>query len=110
MVVTVGIIITVAISNCYTYETRPFSSFLALESAWLVFFWVYYIAFLIKDGHSASTLLVIFALLCNYILNCIFYDFYKERMLKEDLKYLEYKTENRTAAAQIIQWSMITTF
>jgi transposase len=54
--------------------------------------------------------LVIFALLCNYILNCIFYDFYKERMLKEDLKYLEYKTENKTAAAQIIQWSMITTF
>ena len=107
---TAGIIVVVSISNKITYDTRPFSSFLALESAWLIFFWFYYAAFLIKDGHSASTMLVAFALVSNYIINLFFYDFYKERILKEDTKYIEYKKANKGPAAQIIQWSMLTSF
>jgi hypothetical protein len=91
MAVTVGIIITIGISNCKTYNTRPMSAFLALEGAWRVAFLFYYIAFLIKDGHSASTLLVAFALVSNYVLNWIFYEFYKERLLKEDNYYKEFK-------------------
>ena len=110
MAVTLGIVVTIAISNCKTYNTRPFSSFLALESAWLVAFWFYYLAFLIKDGHSASTLLVAFALLSNYVLNWVFYEFYKDRLLKEDKHYKAYKEQFKGAQNQIIDWSMILSF
>lgn len=91
MCVTCGIILTISISNCKTYNTRPFSSFLALESSWLVVFWYYLLIFLIKDGHSASTIIVVIGLVCNYFINYLFYDFYKDRLLKEDKYYQEYK-------------------
>lgn len=99
LIVTIGIICTVSISNLKTYNTRPFSSFLALESAWLVIFWFYYGAFLIKDGHEASTMLVAFALVSNYVLNYLFYEFYKERLVKEDRHYQVY-TEKHPQASQ----------
>lgn len=110
MIVTAGIILTVVISNFKTYDTRPFSSFLSLESAWLVAFWFYYIIFLIKDGHSASSLLVAFALISNYIVNYLFYDFYKDRILKEDKHYQAYLVEHKKTADRVLTWSMILSF
>lgn len=110
MVVTLGIFVTIAISSCKTPNTRNLTSFLALESAWRVAFMYYYLAFLIKDGHSASTLLVAFALVSNYVLNWIFYEFYKDRLLKEDSHFNEYKEINKPAQNQIMNWSMILSF
>jgi hypothetical protein len=94
MSVTIGILLVVVASNIKTYDTRPFSAFLALESSWLVVFWFYYAFFLIKDGHSASTILVAFALLSNYIINYLFYEFWRTRLCKEDTQYQQYREDN----------------
>ena len=77
----------------------------------MVVFWVYMGAFLIKDGHNASASVLGFALLANYILNCIFYEFYKIRIDKgHDKLYAVYKEQYPTTQKQIMTWSMITSF
>ena len=101
---------TITVSNLKTYNTRPFSSFLALESAWLVAFWFYYIAFLIKDGHSASAIIVAIGLVCNYFINYLFYEFYKDRILREDKHYKEYKKKFKSVQNAIVDWSMLLSF
>ena len=63
----------------------------------MIGFWVYMGIFLLKDGHNASASVVAFALLANYILNCIFYEFYKIRIDKgHDKLYAEYKRDYPT--------------
>ena len=85
-------LLLIACSNCKTKNTRPITAFIALQSSFLVAFWIYMGAFLVKDGHNASASVVAFALLANYIMNCIFYEFYKIRIDKgNDKLYAEYK-------------------
>jgi Ca2+/Na+ antiporter len=78
---TVIIIITIAVSRCLKPSTRIYNSFLALEGAFLVLFWFYMLVFLIKDNHKASATMIGVALTCNYIINFVWYNFYKERIL-----------------------------
>ena len=67
--------------------------------------------FLVKDGHNASASVVAFALVANYILNCIFYEFYKIRIDKgHDKLYSDYKYAYPATQKAIITWSMITSF
>ena len=71
--------------------TRPYSAFLALQAAVHVIFWFYWVVFLAKDGHKASSTLMAIALINNYIINCIWYNYYKDRILAEDADYRAYK-------------------
>ena len=75
--------ILIGISRVMYPKTRIYNAFLALEGAFLVFFWFYMLAFLIKDNHKASATMIGAALVCNYIINLIWYNFYKERVLTQ---------------------------
>ena len=84
--------VLIFISNHKTKETKPVTAFLALESSFLVVFWFYLLIFLLKDGHTASASVVALALVANYMLNCVFYEFYKIRIDKgHDSLYATYK-------------------
>ena len=74
-------------------------------------FWIYQIVFLIKDGHNSSPILIAFALLCNYAINCIFYEFAKTRILfGKDKSFKEYSDAYKATQKAIMTWSMLTSF
>ena len=81
MIAPVSFIIAAAISNRRERRTKPITAFVALQSSWLVGFWIYQLSFMLKDEHRSSALLIGIALILNVILNCIFYEFLKKRML-----------------------------
>ena len=99
MLAPVAFLITIAISNHkHKRTTKPITAFLALQGSFLIGFWVYQAIFMWKDGHSSSPILILVALGCNYIINCIFYEFIKQRLLNgRDQSYQEYAvTHTRT--------------
>ena len=68
-------------------------------------------AFYIKDNHNASASIVAFALVCNTIVNCMFYEFYKIKIDKNsDKLYGEYKRTYPNTQKSIMTWSMLTSF
>lgn len=108
--------IFIAISRCINKQTRIYNSFLALEGAFLVFFWIYMLIFLIKDFHKASATMIGLALINNYIINMVWYNFYKERILTAKVNaiggytYGDYKNTYKCTQKTILIFSMITTF
>lgn len=113
---TVLIILLVAVSRCWKPQTRIYNAFLALEGAYLVFFWIYMLVFLIKDYHKASATMIGIALINNYIINLIWYNFYKERVLTQQpnavggMTYGEYKNTYKCTQKTILIFSLLTTF
>jgi len=81
MVGPVAFLLTVAISNIVDKRTKPITGFLALNSSYMTFFWVYQIVFLLRDGHNSAPILIAVGLGANYVINCIFYEFLKSRLL-----------------------------
>ena len=61
-------------------EIRIYEIFMALESCVLVFFWIYMLIFLIRDGHQASATLVSLALFANYVINYLWWEFYNDKI------------------------------
>lgn len=91
MIAPVVFLITVSISNAVDKRTRPITGFIALQSSFMIGFWVYQVIFLLKDGHNSSPMIIAFGLVANFILNCIFYEFLKTRILnKKDKLFLEH--------------------
>ena len=113
---TVAIMILIAISRFLKPSTRIYNSLLALEGAFLVFFWIYMLIFLIKDNHKASATMIGVALICNYIINLIWYNFYKERILTLQPNaiggdvYGDYKNTYKCTQKTILIFSLLTTF
>jgi hypothetical protein len=70
-----------------TKETAPWITFMALESSWMVFYWVYMLIFLIMDGHHASATLVSFAIFANFVINYLWYEFYNDKLYKNDVMF-----------------------
>lgn len=78
MIAPLAFLTTAVISNHkYKRTTKPVTAFIALQGSWMVIFWLYQLIFMLKDGHSGSPLIIAFALILNYIINCIFYSFIK---------------------------------
>ena len=50
------------------------------------------------------------ALICNYLMNCVWYNFYKERILGHDVLYTEYKRTYKSTQKCILVLSMLTSF
>ena len=64
-----------------------------------------------KDGHSGSPILIAFALIFNYIINCIFYSFIKQRLINgKDPLYQEYCVNYGRTQRLILNWCMLTSF
>lgn len=51
------------------------------------------LVFLILDKHTASAAIVSVALLGNYTVNYLWYEFYTDRLKKQDKLYQEHKTK-----------------
>jgi len=86
-------LIAVSISNAVDQRTKPITGFIALQSAWMVGFWIYQMIFLLRDGHNSSPIIIAFALLANFCINCIFYEFIKARLLNgKDKMFAEHCT------------------
>lgn len=101
----------VVISNCKDKRTKPITGFIALESSFMVFFWIYQTIFLLRDNHNSSPILITFALIANYIINCIFYDFLKTRILNgRDKLFAEYQKSFSATQKLIMNFSMLTSF
>ena len=101
----------VAISNCVDKRTKPITAFMALQSSYMIGFWIYQIAFLVKDSHNSSPILIAFALLCNYAINCVFYEFAKSRILHgKDKMFAQYTQEYKSTQKLVLTWSMLTSF
>ena len=62
--------------------TKPITAFIALQSAWMTGFWVYQVIFLIRDNHNSSPIIVVMAIFFNYCINCFFYEYMRNKMLK----------------------------
>ena len=71
----------------YTKDTHCYAAFLGLQSCFLVMFWVYWLVFLLMDGHYASSTLVSVALFGNYVINYLWWEFYNDKLIKSDLQY-----------------------
>jgi len=85
--VTVLIVGLVLLSKAIDRLTKGFTAFLALESVAMVLFWIYMLIFLIMDKHTASATIVSVALLGNYTVNYLWYEFYNDRLKKHDKLY-----------------------
>ena len=111
MLAPISFLIAAAISNHKHVRTKPISVFLALQSSWMVGFWLYQVIFMIKDGHRSSPTMIAVALLFNLTLNCIFYEFLKARYLNgKDKGYTEYQNQYPRTSRWILNMSMLTTF
>lgn len=107
----VAFLIAVAISNKRDERTKPITGFIALQSAWMTGFWLYQLAFLVKDGHGGSPIIILFALIANGALNYIFYEFVKARLLEgKDREFHEYSLTFKRTQRCILVWSMLTSF
>jgi uncharacterized membrane protein len=103
--------IVIGISYCQYRKTKPITAFIALQSAFLAGFWFYQMLFLLKDGHNSSPLIVAFAITCDYLINCTFYEFLKTYILTgEDIFYTEYRDNYTRTSKAITTWSMVTSF
>jgi len=111
MIAPVSFLFSVAISNSVDKKTKPITAFIALQSSFMTAFWVYQMVFMLKDKHSSSPLIVAAALIANYALNCVFYEFLKTRMLNgRDKAFNEYQTSFKGTAKLIMNFSMLTSF
>lgn len=64
-----------------------------------------------KDSHNSSPILIAFALLCNYAINCVFYEFAKSRILHgKDKMFAQYTQEYKSTQKLVLTWSMLTSF
>jgi uncharacterized membrane protein len=68
-------------------ETNKQSIWLGLESCVMILFWIYMLAFLIKDGHQASATLVSLALFANFVINYLWFEFYNDKLYKNDIQF-----------------------
>jgi hypothetical protein len=84
---TVLIVVLILISKAVDRQTKGFTAFLAMESVAMVYFWIYMLVFLIMDKHTASASIVSVALLGNYTVNYLWYEFYTDRLKKQDKLY-----------------------
>ena len=112
MIFPVAFLIIAMVSNHkHKRTTKPITAFIALQGSWMVGFWVYQIIFMWKDGHSGSPILIAFALIFNYIINCIFYSFIKQRLINgKDPLYQQYCVTHGRTQRWILNWSMLTSF
>lgn len=84
------IIVLILISFCLTRETKPFVLFLGLESCAMVVFWIYMLVFLVRDGHQASATLVSLALFANWVINYLWWEYYNDKLYKNDIPFQEF--------------------
>lgn len=111
MAAPVSFLLAIAISNTMDKRTRPITAFIALQSSFMVGFWVYQMIFLLKDEHNSSPILVAVALVANFACNCIFYEFLKGRLLLgKDKQYNEYQQSFPRTAKAILNFAMLTSF
>lgn len=82
MVGPVVFLLIVSISSACKSRTKPITAFIALQSAWMTGFYVYQLVYLVRDGHSDSPLIIVLALFCNYCINCFFYEYMKNEILR----------------------------
>ena len=67
--------------------------------------------FLIKDGHKSSPIIIAFAILANYAINCMFYEYIKANILNgKDKVFAEHKASYPRTSKSIVNWSMLTSF
>lgn len=76
----------------------------------MVFFWIYMLVFLILDKHTASASIVSIALLANYTINYLWYEFYTDRLKKLDKLFIEYKQKYPKSDRLIKFISVLTSF
>lgn len=100
----------ILVSLCVTRETAGFTVFLALESIVMLGFWCYMLAFLIMDNHRASASLVAIAIFANYILNYQWYEFYNDKLIKNDQLFQQYCNKFPKSARTIKIFSLLTSF
>lgn len=111
MAAPVVFLLAIAISNTVAKTTKPITAFIALQSSFMVGFWVYQMIFLLKDKHNSSPILIAVALVANYACNCIFYEFLKNRLLHgKDKKFNEYQSTFPATAKCILNFSMLSSF
>ncbi len=67
--------------------------------------------FMIRDNHNSSPILIAFALLANFVINCIFYEFLKTRILNgRDKQFFEYQKKFSGTQKMIMNFAMLTSF
>jgi len=67
--------------------------------------------FLIKDGHNSSPIIIAFAILANYVINCMFYEYIKANLLNgKDKVFSEHRILYPRTTKSIVNWSMLTSF
>lgn len=93
MVGPVTFLILVLISTAVDHRsTKPITAFIALQSAWMSGFWVYQVIFLLRDDHNSSPIIVVMAIFFNVCINCFFYEYMRNKMLKgKDKLFNEYQ-------------------
>ena len=107
---TVLVVVLVLISKVIDRQTKGFTAFIALESVAMVFFWIYMLIFLIMDKHTASATIVSVALLGNYTVNYLWYEFYNDRLKKHDKIYQEYRNKYPKTDRFIKFFAVLTSF
>lgn len=56
----------------------------------MVLLWIYLLVFLIRDKHASSSGLIVFALICNVLLNILWFLYYKKKIISQDAYYINY--------------------
>jgi len=107
---TVLVVVLVLISKSIDRQTKGFTAFIALESVSMVFFWIYMLVFLIMDKHTASATIVSVALLGNYTVNYLWYEFYNDRLKKHDKIYQAYRNKYPKMDRFIKFFAVLTSF
>lgn len=90
MVMTLVILIIVAVSYCLNKDTDFVAVFMGLESCAMVVFWIYMLAFLIRDGHRASSVLVSCAIFANFVINYLWWEYYNDKLHKLDPAFQQF--------------------
>jgi uncharacterized membrane protein len=71
--------------------------------------WLFILYLLIKDGHSQSTVVIVYAIACSYILNIVFFILYL-KVLRNDEFYEDWREENEVREKILVVSALLTSF
>lgn len=109
-IVTGLIIILSIVSERVFTRTKMYTTYLSLQSVAMVFIWIYLVAFLLKDKHLSSTGIAMISLIFNYVLNILWFLYYRKKVLNLDESYKMYSKYYPKTQRFIIVMSLLTTF
>jgi len=110
MIFTVTIFIVCWVSKCKYDRTRRISGFIALESHFIIYFWIYMITFMMLDENYTSATIAMCGMIANFAINWLWLRYYHDSLTIKDQSYNAYRDHYPKMNKLIVFFSFLVTF